>query len=133
MRTINALNRHRNFIPPALKPKLAVSLLFPHFNYCDLVYQDTSVELQSKLQKIQNCCVRFACGSKKYDHVSPSFKKLKWPMLNSLLHFHVVTTVYKALHVPRFPIYLKNMFTSLSESHGRLTRSKNNLILKLPK
>jgi hypothetical protein len=50
-----------------------------------------------------------------------------------LLHFHIVTTVYKALHVPRFPIYLKNMFTSLSESHGRFTRSKNNLMLKLPK
>jgi hypothetical protein len=133
MGNIHALNRCRNFIPAALKLKLVVSLLFPHFNCCDTVLHDISVELKSKLQKVQNSCVRFACNLKKFDQVSPSFKKLKWQKLNSTTAFHMAIIVYKSLHLDKFPSYLKFMFLSLSDSHGRSTRSKSNLTLKLPK
>jgi hypothetical protein len=133
MGSIFALNICRNFIPRTLKPKLVVSLIFPHFYYCDIVFQDISVEVKSKLQRIQNSCVRFACNLKKYDHVSPSFKKLSWQRITSLTTFHMATMVYKSLHSPKFPAYLKSMFSSLSDSHGRSTRSKSNFTLKLPK
>jgi hypothetical protein len=133
MSNIYALNMHRNFIPRKLKPKLVQSLLFPHFFYCDVVYLDINQSHCAKLNKLQNACIRYACHVRKYDHVSPSYKALKWQRLNVLRQFHVLCLVYKAIHCPNFPNYLKKLFVSLSESHGRTTRSKDTFILKLPK
>jgi hypothetical protein len=133
MSNIYALNRHRNFIPRDLKPKLVQSLLFPHFFYCDVVYLDINQSHCAKLNKLQNACVRYACNLRKYDHVSPSYKALNWQRMSVLRQFRVLCLVFKAIHCPGFPIYLKKLFVSLSESHGRTTRSKDNLILKLPK
>jgi hypothetical protein len=61
------------------------------------------------------------------------YKALNWQRLSVLRQFHILCIVFKAIHCLNFPIYLKKLFVSLSESHGRTTRSKNNLILKLPK
>jgi hypothetical protein len=133
MGSLYALNRHRNFIPNALKPKLVQSLLFPHFYYCDTVYHDINQNLANKLQKVQNSCIRYACQLRKYDHVSPYYRKLKWQKLDVLRRFHMSCMVYKSISIPSFPSYMKNNFVSLSESHGRSTRSKDSLVLKLPK
>jgi hypothetical protein len=132
MGNLYALNRQRNFIPKELKPKLIQSLIFPHFFYCDIVYQDISQKLKLKLQKLQNACVRFACNLKKYDHISPSYKILKWQKMDVLREFHIACFVFKAIHCQAFPSYIKNLFISLSESHGRATRSRDSLILKMP-
>jgi hypothetical protein len=127
-----SLHRSRNFIPRELKPKLAQSLLFPYFNYCDSVYQDMSVELSIKIQKLQNSCVRFSCGLHKYDHVSPYYDLLKWDRCADLRKFHLLCIVYQCLHNDVFPSYMKDMYVILSDSHGRATRSKDAFILKLP-
>lgn len=132
MSKLYVLNRHRNFIPRELKPKLVQSLLFPHFYYCDVVYLDASKLLLSKLNKLQNACVRYACNLRKYDHVSPFYNLLKWQRLDILRDLHTVCLVFKSIHCPAFPQYMKNLFISLSESHGRSTRSKDTLILKIP-
>jgi hypothetical protein len=132
MGNLYTLNRQRNFIPMELKPKLIQSLVFPHFFYCDLVYQDLSQKLKLKLQKLQNACVRFACNLRKYDHVSHFYKKLKWQRIDVLRDFHIACFVFKAIHCPAFPNYIKSLFLTLSKSHGRTTRSRDSLILKMP-
>jgi hypothetical protein len=133
MGSIYVLNIQRNFIPRDLKPKLVQSLLFPHFYYCDVVYQDTNQNLTQKLQKLQNACLRYACQLRKYDHISPFYVALKWQKLNILRSFHIDSMVFKALNCPNFPVYIKDLFVTVSESHGRSTRSKDSLILKSPK
>jgi hypothetical protein len=130
MSSLYALNRHRNFIPRELKPKLVQSLLFPHVYYCDVVYLDISQLLSLKLNKLQIACVKYACNLRKFDHVSPYYNKLKWQRLDVLRQFHILCFVFKSIHYPEFPDYMKQLFVSLSESHGRATRSKDNLILK---
>jgi hypothetical protein len=93
------------------------------------VYQDISQKL--KLQKFQNACVRFACNLKN-DHISPFYKILKWQKMDVLREFHIACFVFKAIHSQAFPSYIKNLFISLSESHGRATRSRDSLVLKMP-
>jgi hypothetical protein len=97
-----------------------------------VVYQDISQNLSAKLNKLQNACVRYACNLRKYDHVSPSYAQLKWQRLDILRQFHILSLVFKSIHCPAFPDYMKRIFISLSESHGRSTRSKDTLILKIP-
>ena len=128
-----SLNRHRNFIPFELKSKLVQSLLFPHLYYCDVVFQDLKCELSMKLQRVQNACVRYAGNLKKFDHVSPLYASLKWQKLNVLVDFHLLCIVYNALYEPLFPSYIRSLFITLSDSHGRGTRSADALVLKLPK
>jgi hypothetical protein len=107
MGNLYALNRHRNFFPQELKPTLVQSLLFPHFLYCDSGYQDVNQHLCSRLQKLQNACVRYACNLRKYDHVSPSYKKLKWQKIDVLRRLRLMCVLFKALHSPAFLSYIK--------------------------
>jgi hypothetical protein len=121
MTNLYALNRFRNFIPQELKSTLVQSLLFPHFLYFDSVFLDLSQNLNSKLQKLQNACVRYACNLRKYDHVSLCYKKLKWQKIDVLRRFRMMCLLFKVLHSPAFPGYMKKSFVSLSESHGQAT------------
>jgi hypothetical protein len=84
MGIIYSLNRHSKFIPMALKPKLVVALLYPHFYYGDIVFNDINMALRNKIQKLQNACVRFACGVRKFDHITPFYKQLKWQRINEI-------------------------------------------------
>uniref|UniRef100_A0A8D8Z191 Uncharacterized protein n=1 Tax=Cacopsylla melanoneura TaxID=428564 RepID=A0A8D8Z191_9HEMI len=53
------LGKFRRLFPVELKRKLAQALVFPHFDYCDIVYGDLNVGLGGSLQVAQNACVRF--------------------------------------------------------------------------
>jgi hypothetical protein len=105
MSKIYALNRQRNFIPRDLKPKLVQSLLFTHFNYRDVVYQDMNQNLTQKLQKLQNVCLRYACQQIQYDLISLFYVTLKWQKLNVLRSFHINSFVFKALNCPVFCLH----------------------------
>jgi len=72
---MHPLNLFKNFMPSRIIIIFEQSLLFPLFEYCDIVYNDLSINLVNRLQKIQNGFVRFIFNDKKYDHVSC---KLHW-------------------------------------------------------
>ena len=61
-----------------LRKQLPSSLVLSHLNYCSLVYLDVSRELQKKLQRLQNSCVRYVSGAKKDEHISSYTNKLEW-------------------------------------------------------
>jgi hypothetical protein len=72
-------------------------------------------------------------STQKYDHVSPFYKTLKWQRLDVLREFLIACFIFKAIHCQAFPTYIKKLYVSLSESHGRATRSRDSLILRMPK
>ncbi len=56
------------------------SLVLSHMNYCLIIWGTTTSSLISKVQRLQNFSARVAAGGiKKFDHVSPAYKELKWP------------------------------------------------------
>jgi hypothetical protein len=57
---------------------------------------------------------------------------LKWQRLDILRELHIVCLVFKSIICQSFPEYMKNLFVSLSQSHGRTTISKDTIILKFP-
>ena len=56
--SLQTLRRLGNFLPSPLKAQLVKSIIMPHFDYGDIIYQDLPGKLTLKLQRAQNSTVR---------------------------------------------------------------------------
>lgn len=126
------IRRLRNFLPFATKVALAQSLLLPILDYADVSYLDLTEEQFGKLERLQNFCIRFIYGLRKYDHVSEFRSKLKWLPIRLRRNAHILSILYKVLFYPSPPSYLKSRFVFLGDSHEKSLRSSENLTLKMP-
>lgn len=124
---VGSLRRLRNFLPIATKVALAQSLLLPILDYADVSYIDLSEEQLNKLERIQNLCIRFIFGLRKYDHVSSFRSQLKWLPIRSRRNSHFLALLYGILFNPATPRYLKERFKFLSSA-----RSAEKLLLSVP-
>ncbi|KAG7302626.1 hypothetical protein JYU34_012573 [Plutella xylostella] len=127
-----SLRRLRNFLPTATKIVLSQSLLLPILDYADSCYPDLTEEQLNKLERLQNVCIRFIFGLRKYDHVSEYRAKLKWLPIRLRRNTHILSLLYSILFNPAYPDYLKERFHFRHESHSRGLRSSQNLRLNIP-
>ena len=72
--------RFKNLLNTASKNALIETYILSPLNYGDVILQNLSEQLKYKLQKLQNSCVRYAYGLRKYDRISGFIKDKK--MLN---------------------------------------------------
>ena len=87
-RVMFALRFFRRYTTETLHKNLATALLFPHLDYCSLVFLDASQELKKRLQRLQNSCVRYVLGLGRGDHISPHRVTLGWLRIDSRRLFH---------------------------------------------
>jgi len=76
--TLHKLKYHRNALSIDLQIKLITILVFPHLDYCCLVYHNLTAELNIKLQQLINCCIRFIYNLRRDVHITPYGHQLKW-------------------------------------------------------
>ena len=69
------LKRISDFIPFSTKVMLVKTLIFPIFNYCDIVTLDMTVQLLQRMQRAHNYCVRFIFNLRRDDHVTEYLNK----------------------------------------------------------
>ena len=62
------------------------SLVFSKLYYCSSVWSNTSASNIRKLQGVQNFAARIVSGTRKFDHVSPALKDLRWIPVKSHLY-----------------------------------------------
>jgi hypothetical protein len=129
--SLHALRRLQNFLSPDIKKILVQSLLHPLFDYADICYLDMAVEVASRLERLQNMCIRYIFSLRKYDHISEYRHQLQWKTMRERRDLHTLCLLYKILHNPSSPNYLKQRFTFLS-SHQRSLRSDQNNLLLIP-
>ena len=73
-------------------------------------------------------CARMIVGLRKYDHVSPALRELKWLNVKDQLYHRDAVLVFKSLHHLTPPLTEK--FKNNSEVHSRVyTRNINDLHL----
>ena len=130
--SLGSLRRLRNFLPIPTKISLANTLLLPILDYADICYLDLREEQLNKLERIQNLCIRFIFGLRKFDHISDFRKKLKWLPIRLRRNTHILHLLYCILFNPISPPYLKERFEFLGGTHSRTLRSERNLTLKIP-
>lgn len=127
-----SLRRWKNLLPVKTKVELAQSLLLPILDYADVCLIDLSEDLLNKLQRLQNLCIRFIYGLRKFDHVSEYRLKLEWLPIRLRREEHILILVYNVLYDPRTPSYLKECFRFLGVDHNRDLRSKADNVLTPP-
>lgn len=128
----SSLRRLRNFLPITTKIALAQSLLLPILDYADAAYLDLTEEQLNKLERLQNYCIRFIYGVRKYDHISEFRNKLKWLPIRFRRNTHILSLLYNILFNPSTPPYLKELFRFTHVTHSLNLRSSETLLLKMP-
>ena len=125
---IHSLKRVSHCLPQEVKVMLVKTLVFPHFNYCDVVYNYMTVELSDRLQRAQNYCLRFIYNLRCDDHVTPYFNQLSVLKLKYLREFHILRLLYSVLET-HTPSYLSERFSFLSSISERNTRNGSSTLV----
>ena len=116
--------RHKNFLTQEVRLIIIEYYVLAKINYCDILFQNLTVELKNKLAKFQNWCVKFVFGLRKYDHVSYYYEKHKILRMEERRKLHTLTQVHK-LKKGIGPVYLLNKLKSRKDIHDYNTRRKN--------
>ena len=91
LKVINKINsrlrflyRKNRFLSPPLRRLLCNSLIQPHFDYaCSAWYPNLNKRLKSKLQILQNKCIRFCLNLNNRAHIGQKeFEKINWLPVN---------------------------------------------------
>ena len=88
--------RVRDLLPREAKRTLYDSMITPHLNYCDIVWNGCSKEKSKEIQRIQNIAAK-AIINKKDTTSSQALKELKLLPLQKKREIHTAVMVYKAL------------------------------------
>ena len=90
------------------------------------VWSNTSKKNISKLQKVQNFACRIITGKRKFDHITPALRELRWLPVTSFLKYTLGVLAFKCVK-GLAPSYLCHRFKTRDCVHDRNTRYKNNL------
>ena len=78
---IGMIRRMKKYVPATVLENVYKAIVLPYFDYCSLVWENCSVYLQDKLQKMQNRAARVITG-KPYDtRISDMLNELGWQPL----------------------------------------------------
>ena len=106
------------------------SFVFSKLYYCSSVWSITSASNIRKLQGVQNFAARIASGTRKFDHVTPALKNLRWIPVKSHLYLRDAILAFKSM-TGQLPNYLRLNFISRTKFSGRATRSSTQLNIPL--
>ena len=99
MGTLMFINRISHNFNKSTRIIVVQSLVLNLINYCIDIWGSTNETLLHNVQKIQNFAAKVAVGcSRKYDHVTPIIKELKWLKIKQKHTLDICTTVYKAVN-----------------------------------
>ncbi len=105
------------------------SLVLSLVNYCIRMWGTTNATLLDNVQKLQNFAAKVAVGgARKYDHVSPIIKELRWLKIKEKHVFYTCTTMFKTMH-GSYPEWLLS-FETVNEATESITRQHNNICAK---
>jgi hypothetical protein len=94
------------------------------------VWANTSQKNIQKLQAVQNFACRIVCGARKYDHITPLLKELKWLPVAKQLYYRSAIMAFKCM-TGCAPEYLSTKFVKRVEISNRTTRNSQKLNIPL--
>ena len=81
-----------------------------------------------RLQKLQNCCLRFIFSLRKYDHISRDAKQLEILPIKEKIEYHSCMLFYKVLK-SKCPTYLHELVTFRNDVHHLNLRHKHTIVI----
>ena len=128
---MKSLGRIKQFISNDLALDLYRSLILPHIDYGDMIYDAMSDTLANQVQVIQNNCLRICLGRDSRSSTKALHDDAELVRLSARRKQHVTQQVYKGLSEQSTPL-INNMYIKVSEMHTLCTRSSANELLAVP-
>lgn len=126
--SLKQLYQFRGFLDVNTRSLLSETMVLSHLNYADVVYGPClSQEDKYRLQKIQNCCVRYFTTVPRYDSISSHLRAFNLLNMSERRFIHSVGFVLNILRTNN-PIYLYNKIHRRTEIHNRNLRNVENRI-----
>ena len=120
------LNRMKGCFDDETRVQVVQSLTLSIINYCVKIWGSTNNSVIEKAQKLQNFAARVAVvGVSKYDHITPTLKRLKWLKIKDKYNYEICVSVYKILN-KAYPDWLYE-FPTVRSVRDTSTRQDNNL------
>ena len=122
---LGQISRVKHIFRKDLLVTIINSLVFSKLYYCSSVWSDTSSSNIRKLQGVQNFAAHIVSGTRKFDHVSPALKNLRWIPVKSHLYLRPILA-FKSM-TGQVPNYLSSNFISRGNISSWTTRSSSQL------
>ena len=121
---LNFLHRKGKFSSPQLRRLLCNALIQPYFNYaCSVWYPNLNRKSKTKLQTLQNKCVRFCLQLDNKAHVGiTQFKQINWLPVNYRFTQCLAANVFTFFD-DKCPLYMKDFFDKPYISQGSTRNS----------
>ena len=118
------LQRLRDVLPPGTKQKVYNALVLPHLDYCSVVWQECTKELQQKVERIQNYGMHITLSKPPRTASSDLRATLKWTQLmeRRLLRMALVHQCVNR----QGPEYMRDVSVSNETAGCRMTRGFRN-------
>lgn len=114
---LKLLYPQRHILSPKIKLQITNSLVLSLFDYCDVVYGPClDVITKNRIQRVQNACVRFSLGIRKYDSVSAKIKEIGWLTMEKRRLYHTLCYYHKII-TTKCPPYLYNKISYRTDVH----------------
>lgn len=128
---LQRLNRYKDIFSVGAKLRLTDSLILSRLAFGDVVFWPAlTVKNRSSLQRLQNACLRYSYGLRKYDHITPTFLGSPWLYLEERFTVHLATLIFKTLKFKE-PKYLYDKLIRGRDVHQRATRHRD--LLSIPR
>lgn len=115
---LKVLYGSRASLTVSVRKLLCNSLVLSYLNYCDSVYGPCIDSVDTyRLQKVQNACMRFIFGIRKYEHVSHCLPLLNWLNMLNGRQLHSLCLYHKLMKFQQ-PAYLYNKITFRTDVHN---------------
>lgn len=128
---LQQLNKNKDSIPTSTRLLLVKSLILPFFDYCCIVYDDITDELNSKLERSLNACIRFIYNLRKMEHITPYRIESRLLNVASRRQFFMANLLYSII-ANKSPSYLFELFTFKGQDgtmHDRIRERKSVFII----
>ncbi|KAK9497403.1 hypothetical protein O3M35_004115 [Rhynocoris fuscipes] len=127
--TLHQLKRFSNSLDLPTKKLLVTSLILPNFDYCSLVYDTITDELNTKLYRTLNAAIRFIFKLPIDSRITPYYSKLSLLKPSYRRQFLMISFLYHVLR-NKSPSYIYHLFQFKSSPY--IAIRSNPLDLCLP-
>lgn len=125
---LRQLYPYRHFLNRNMKKLLCNTLVLAQLDYCDSVYGPCLTHVDRlRVQRVQNSCLRYIFGIRKFERVSYTLKMINWLNMQGRRLFHTLC-LFDSIVKYKAPQYLYKKLTFRTDVHvlnlrfrGRLT------------
>ena len=112
------INCAKHAFNPNLLVNIINALVFSRFFYCSTVWSNTSDKNLRKLQNVQNFAARIISGKRKFDHITPVLRDLRWLTVTQQLYLRDAVFTFKCM-TGCTPDYLRSKLVTRGQASGQ--------------